>query len=193
MSAPPPLPPGASRSDQMTDAFAQRRAAAPPSSGPPKQGMSGCAIAAIIGAVVLVLGVFVIAMLAAIALPAYQQYIAKSRVMEALTMARAHQVDVDAYREKSGVCPDNAAIGLADDEVFTLSGDNAAAPGQASLRIGEIESGHCGIELQFKNINVAVDDKTLLLESTDNGWTCTGGTLGAQYRTPQCRNFDPTP
>jgi type IV pilus assembly protein PilA len=178
MSAPPPLP---------STAHPQ-----PPPAPAPKSGMSGCAIAGIIGAVVAVIGVFVIAMLAAIALPAYQNYVIKSRIVQAWTMAQALQDDIDTHREQAGACPDNAAIGLADDEVFALGGDNPAKPAQASVLVGEIEGGHCAIELQFANVNVAVDGKTLLLESTENGWTCSGGTLDAKYRTGSCLNFNPS-
>jgi type IV pilus assembly protein PilA len=181
MSAPPPMPPTASAH------------APPPPARAPKQGMSGCAIAAIIGAVVVVLGIVVAGILAAIALPAYQQYVTKSHVAQALQMAQELQDDVDAHREQSGACPDNAAIGLADDEAFTLSGGSAATPGQASVLVGEIEGGHCGIELQFANVNAAVDGKTLLLESTDNGWVCDGGTLDAKYRTGSCRRSNASP
>ena len=179
MSAPPPIPPSAQ--------------AQPPLAAPPKRGMSGCAIAGIIGAVVAVMGVFVVGILAAIAIPAYQDYVIKSRVVQARTMAQALQGDIDTHREQAGACPDNAAIGLADDEVFALGGDNAAKPAQASVLVGEIEGGHCAIELQFANVNAAVDGKTLLLESTQNGWTCSGGTLDAKYRTGSCLNFNSTP
>jgi type IV pilus assembly protein PilA len=179
MSVPPPIPPSAP--------------AQPPLAAPPKRGMSGCAIAGIIGAVVLVLGVFVVGILAAIAIPAYQDYVVKSRVVQAWTMAQALQDDIDTHREQAGACPDNAAIGLAEDEAFALGGDNAAKPAQASVLVGEIEGGHCAIELQFANVNAAVDGKTLLLESTPNGWTCSGGTLQAKYRTGSCLNFNPTP
>lgn len=179
MSVPPPMP-----------STAQPHAQPPP----PKRGMSGCAIAAIIGAVVVVLGIFVIAILAAIAIPAYQDYVVKSHVVQAWHMAQPLQDDVDAHREQSGACPDNAAIGLADDEALTLAGNgSAAAPPRALVRVGEIEGGHCGIELQFADVNVAVDGKTLLLESTDNGWTCDGGTLDAKYRTGSCRSINSSP
>ncbi|NOT87927.1 MAG: hypothetical protein HOP03_07080 [Lysobacter sp.] len=179
MSAPPPLPPSVH--------------AQPPLAPPPKRGLSGCAIAGIIGAVVAVMGVFVIALLAAIAIPAYQDYVIKSRVVQAWQMAQALQDDIETHREQAGACPDNAAIGLVDDEVFSLGGDNPAKPAQASVLVGEIEGGHCAIELQFANVNAVVDGKTLLLESTENGWTCSGGTLDAKYRTGSCLDFNSTP
>lgn len=153
--------------------------------------MPGCAIAGIITAVVV--GVCLVAMLAAIVLPAYQEYVIRSQVASALNQARVHQADVDIHRGQSGACPDNAAIGLAEDETLILGGESANTPAQASILVGEVEGGHCAIELQFANTNPQVDDKTLLLESTDSGWTCTGGTLDARFRTAQCREIAVAP
>jgi type IV pilus assembly protein PilA len=173
MSAPPPIPPTAN--------------AQPPAVPAPKQGMSGCAIAAIIGAVAVVLGVFVIAMLAAIAIPAYQSYLTKSRVVQGYQMALQFQGAVDEHREQTGACPDNAAIGLEDGEVFELGNNpDTATTAQAMMTVGALDSGNCGIEIAFANVSPEVDGKTQLLESAANGWTCDGGTLDAQYRTKQC-------
>lgn len=156
--------------------------------------MPGCAIAAIIGAVVMVFGVVVVAMLAAIALPAYQDYLAKSRVVQAYTMAQSFQGAVDEQREQSGTCPDNAALSLADDETLELgdgTGDRAA---QAAIVAGVLDNGNCAIEITFANVNAVVDGKTLLLESTGTGWQCHEGTLDAKYRPGQCRTSNlPSP
>ena len=148
--------------------------------------MSGCAIAAIIGAVVGVLGVFVIAMLAAIAFPTYQSYVTKSRVVQGYRMVREFQDAIDEYREQSGACPDNAAIGLQDGEAFELGDNRDAHSAQAIIAVGALDSGNCGVEMRFANVDPGVDGKTQLLESTGNGWTCDGGTLDARYRASQC-------
>lgn len=186
MSIPPPLPPGQSRSEQMVAAFADR-GALPPSAPPPKQGLSGCAIAAIIGSVLLVFGVFLAAMLAAIAFPAYNDYLLRSKIATAEYYARGLQDSIDVHRDGSGACPDNAAIGLADDEVFALHADGSA-PAQAAVQVGENADGRCAIALTFANLNPAIDGKTMLFESGDNGWDCSGGTLESKYRSPRCRS-----
>lgn len=159
--------------------------------------MSGCAIAAIIAAALVLPGIAVIGILAAIAVPAYQDYIVKSRVLTAYHMTQELQHTVGEQIEQSGVCPDNAAVGFADDAVFTLG--NSDAQGQASVQVGETSGGHCGILLQFANVNPNVDGKTLVLEVSDQRWTCYGGTLDGKYRPAQCRasdiltQTDPTP
>jgi type IV pilus assembly protein PilA len=192
MNTPPPIPPEPSRGDAFVDAFAQREQAPPPSGPPPKQGMSGCAIAAIIAAVVGVLGIFVIGILAAIAIPAYQDYVARARVQQAYVQAQSLQTQVDDRHEADGVCPDNAAFGLEDPARIALVGDGGRQAA-ALLRVGEFEGGHCGIELVFEGVGPQVDGKTWLFESTPDGWTCDGGTLPPKYRSPQCRGDATTP
>lgn len=188
MSIPPPLPPGQSRSDRMADAFAHR--GAPPSAPPRKPGMSGCAIVAIIGAVVLVFGVFIAGILAAIAIPAYNDYLLRSKVTAAETYAGGLQGAIDLHRQDAGECPDNAAIGLSDPDVLELGRDSADLPEHVSLTIGESGAGRCAIELTFANVDPQLDGKTALFESGDGGWDCSGGTLPAKYRSPRCRAGD---
>lgn len=76
-------------------------------------GMPGWAIA------VAVIGIFVfvvspVAILAAIAVPAYQNYLVRTQVAEGQALADGAKVAVDAYIAKHGTVPvDNAAAGLA--------------------------------------------------------------------------------
>lgn len=167
MSTPPQFPPGP----------------APVMQPPPKK-MSGCAIAAIIGAVLAVVSIPVIAILAAIALPAYQQYVVRSQLMQAQVRAEALRSDIDRHREANGACPDNAALGLDANETHAL---DASGTRHADMRLGETESGHCAITLAFRGTVGRADGTTLVLESSDGGWTCTGGTLPNELRSPRCR------
>lgn len=193
MSAPPPLPPGLQRSEQIVDAFAHRGDARLPPR-PPKQGMSGCAIAAIIAAVAGVVGIFVIGILAAIAVPAYQDYLVRSRTQEAFQVARTLQPRVDEERARSGNCPGNLEIGYGRSAVFELGGEEGAAKGShMRLSAGAADNGDCAFELRFQNIAAPVDGKTLVFRSGDDGWSCLEGTLDDRYRPMQCRSTDTTP
>lgn len=190
MNAPPPLPPAASRSDQIVDAFAQRDRE-PPAAPPPKSGMSGCAIAAIIGAVALVIGVFLIGILAAIAVPAYQQYLDRARVQEAYARASSLQPDIETHLAQHGSCPGNVEIGYAEDEILALGGTEGRADGShAELNVGALDDGRCAIELRFRNVSPVIDDKTLVLQAGEGEWTCFGGTLGQEQRPMPCRTHD---
>ena len=167
MSTPPQIPPGP-----------------PPATQPPPKKMSGCAIAAIIGAVLAAVSIPVIAILAAIAVPAYQQYVVRSQIMQAQIRAEAMQSSVDRYREANGACPDNAALGLDANETHAL---DASGTRLADMRLGATESGHCAITLSFRGTVAKADGTTLVMESNGGEWTCTGGTLPSELRSPRCR------
>lgn len=168
MSTPPQFPPGPPPAVQP----------------PPKKKMSGCAIAAIVGVVVAFFGIFLLGILAAIALPAYQQYVVRSQIMTAQVRAESLQTNIDRYREANGACPDNLAVGLADNESHSL---DASGSRHADMRLGETATGRCAITLNFRGAMGRADGATLVLESGDGGWTCTGGTLPDELRSPRCR------
>lgn len=187
MSVPPPLPPGQSRSDQMADAFAHR--GTPPSAPPPRQGMSGCAIAVIIGGAVLFFGVFIAGILAAIAIPAYNDYLLRSKVASAEVYVRDLQGSIELHRLDTGECPDdNAAMGLDDPDVFELGSNGADLTGQGVVRVEKMPTGQCVIELTFAKVDPQVDGKTMVFVSGENGWDCRSGTVPSKYRSPQCRS-----
>jgi len=63
----------------------------------------------------LMLVVAIIGILAAVALPAYQDYTVRAKVAEGLDLGRAAALNVTAYHDRWGVLPrDNAAAGLPD-------------------------------------------------------------------------------
>lgn len=168
MSTPPGIPPGPQ----------------PATHQPPPKKMSGCAIAAIIGAVVGFFGIVVIGILAAIAVPAYQQYLTRSQILQAQVRAEALQTNIDRYREANGSCPDNAALGLEENETQAL---DASGTRHADMRLGETEPGRCAITLSFRGAMGKADATTLVLESDNGEWTCTGGTLPTEMRSPRCK------
>ena len=86
-------------------------AAATPTVTPPRPGLSGCVIALLIGvAAVFVLGM--VGILAAIALPAYNDYTLRAQSSEAIAQAQALRPQVSAFIDAHGRCPGN------DDEGF---------------------------------------------------------------------------
>lgn len=180
MSAPPPLPPGTPYSV--------------PASASLKTGMSGCAIAAIVIAVAGVIGVVVIGILAAIAVPAYQDYLVRARIQEAFQVARTLQLRIDEERVRSGTCPGNLEIGYGRSAVFELGGEAGAAKGShMRLSAGTADDGDCAFELRFQNIATGVDGRTLVFRSGEDGWRCLEGTLEDRYRPMPCRSTDTTP
>ncbi len=191
MSAPPPLPPRPSHSDQLADAFAHSQNAPPPAPVP-KQGMPGCGIAAIIGAVVVVLCLFIAGIYIVNAVRDEQQAQAEStriKISKGLAGLELLKATVDDYVSRNRACPSNLALKMPKDATFAFSNDGSLP---ASLRVGALSNGHCVIELRFASLEPAVEG-TLVLESTENGWACSGGTLDAKFRPAQCRSSELSP
>ena len=65
--------------------------------------MSGCAIVAIVGAAMAVLAIPAIGILAAIALPAYQDYVTRSKVQVGYIRAQALETEIKELRERHHV------------------------------------------------------------------------------------------
>jgi type IV pilus assembly protein PilA len=149
--------------------------------------MSGCAIALIIGAVVGVFGIFVIGILAAIAIPQYQEYVVRSKVVAAYATVQGLQPQVDAWREANEACPGNADVGQAEDASLPLSA-SGEAKGLARLTVGSLDSNECAIELRFEGMGPAVDGKTLVAVSDGTRWRCDAGTLDTRYLPMPCRD-----
>lgn len=170
---PPPLPPPP----------AQPTATAPSTTAPPpRKGLSGCAIAAIVAAVAGVFLMILLGILAAIALPAYQQYVLRSKTAGAVELMRAHEDAIAGFHAREGRCPVNG------DEGFGAPESYADKP-LGALRIGRFDDGHCGMEGQVEAAGEAeIDGKAIWLdydESTGN-WHCSSE-IDDRYLPSQCR------
>ena len=130
----------------------------------------------------LMIVVAIIAILAAIALPAYQDYLARSQVAESLSLSRGAQLAVAEYYSENGTAPaDNADAGL-------------AAPGSikgtyvSSVTVGN-EDGRITI-LFGSDASSKISGESLVMElTTQEGsltWDCGG--LDAKYLPSACRD-----
>ncbi len=152
---------------------------------PPKRGLSGCAIAAIIGVGACVVMIPVVGILAAIAIPQYQEYVVRTKVMEGIHGARAVLPSIEQHKDQAGACPDNTAIGVGDGR------DGRFGRYVTAVTLGtsaEAPEGACQIELRFDALGPANEAaSTLIYRQSTDGWDCTGGTLLERYRPNECR------
>jgi type IV pilus assembly protein PilA len=163
---PPPLPP---------------RQTVPPQhvAAPPKSGMSGCLIAVIVAAV---LAVPVAGILAAIALPAYNDYTLRAKVALALPVAEPLKPVVVEHLSRQQACPSN------DDAGFGAPASYASGT-VASISLGQFESDLCGMELILAVPGkAALDGKAVWLEydPSDSSWQCSSE-IDDKYLPIQCR------
>jgi type IV pilus assembly protein PilA len=156
---------------------------------PKKQRMSGCLIALIICAA---LAVPVVGILAAIAIPAYNDYVQRAKVMEVIAGATSLEHAIAAHVAGENACPDNDSASIA-----TPLQQLRQNPRVAAVRVGTLEGGHCAFEVTLQAIGTKTNGATVLFEASDEAaqsWTCNGGTLSDRYRPQQCRtNPNATP
>ena len=137
----------------------------------------------------LMIVVAIIAILAAIAIPAYQDYVIRSQVTEGSSLAEGSKTAVAEYYSNIGRFPStNASAGV-------------AAPGSilgsyvSSVTIGLGAPGKIAVNYGGPKANIAIPIGTLLVFSPIGGggstiWNCTssaGSTVNVKYRPTICR------
>ncbi|MEQ1272543.1 pilin [Acinetobacter ursingii] len=127
----------------------------------------------------LMIVVAIIGILAAIAIPAYQNYTKRSHVSEGLSLAGGAKAAVTEYYSSKGEWPtNNAAAGIA-----SASSINGNAVRSVSVNASQITITY----------NTKVDaGKTLILQGASGAggvtWSCTTGNLDSKLRPSNCRS-----
>jgi len=162
-----------------------REPAAPPRpsyprpAAPPPKKTSGCLI---IGLVVAGVCVVVFAILAAIAIPAYQGYIDRARLVNAVSTLSPLKTQVAVFAQENNRCPVNGDDGF-------LSSDAYANDGVSAVRIGRFGEGKCGVEIEFSMPGKRALDGKMLWYEYDierQEWTCSSD-ADSEYMPAQCR------
>ncbi|MBH3432475.1 pilin [Pseudomonas citronellolis] len=127
----------------------------------------------------LMIVVAIIGILAAIALPAYQDYTKRSHVTEGLSLAAGAKTAVTEFYASKGEWPSsNASAGIA---LATSITGNA---------VRQVEVDESLITITYNTKVSAGSTLELQGKASDGGtvtWSCTGGTLDAKYRPSNCR------
>ena len=127
----------------------------------------------------LMIVVAIIGILAAIAIPAYQNYTKRSHVSEGLSLAGGAKAAVTEFFSSQGTWPTANA--------------NAGLPTAVSIKGNAVRSvGVSGSTITIIYTTKVASGATLILQgaSTSGGvtWPCTGGSLKAELRPSNCRS-----
>lgn len=138
----------------------------------------------------LMIVVAIIGILAAVAIPAYQDYIARSQVAEAVTLLGGAKTPIAEYVSDKGQMP------AVTEAVSTTSGKytaSIAASPSAGTTIGTGSSITLMATMLTSGVSGAIAGRTVAMVSTDGArtWTCTSsGTttpLDSKYLPAACR------
>ncbi|MFA7553685.1 MAG: pilin [Spongiibacteraceae bacterium] len=131
----------------------------------------------------LMIVIAIIGILAATALPAYQDYTVRAKVAEVIGVAAAAKTSVSEYYVTMGEMASTAATAgvNTDADQSTYVGTIAYAPASTSAAT-----------LTYTLSNLGTPDGTTIIfrgTGTDNGisWICTEGTAASKYRPANCR------
>ncbi len=132
----------------------------------------------------LMIVVAIIGILAAVAIPAYQDYTVRARVTEGLSLASAAKTGVSEFFASKGALPStNASVGLP--LAASITGNAVRSVGIGGVGI---------ITVTFSGTNMPGDAANSTLTLTPDttagrvGWSCTGGDLLSKYRPSSCRD-----
>ena len=135
----------------------------------------------------LMIVVAIIGILAAVAIPAYQDYIARSQMSEAVSLTGSGKTPFAEFFADKGVWPSNATDVMGNvagkyTNNITISAQDPTAPGSLTLEA----------TMRATGVNTNIVSKTLFLSTGDGGknWTCvSGGTspVDPKYLPAACR------
>ena len=144
----------------------------------------------------LMIVVAIIAILAAIAISQYQEYVAKAQVSEAFTIADGMRTKVVEYYVQTADCPSNASANLAGIPTPMSIAGKYVASGQTAGPSGNPD-GACTFTLTFRNAGsvsgaIAGRKVVFILTGVQSGparWLCDPATtVSAKYLPRVCTN-----
>lgn len=130
----------------------------------------------------LMIVVTIIGILVAIAIPAYQDYLARTQTAEAVELLSGGKVPLSEFHNNNGIWPSSAAsvmgsvAGRYVASVSITGGAGSSAPLQLTAT------------MKSTGVNSGIAGKTLIMTSLDGStWTCSGGSIGTRYLPSSCR------
>ncbi|HGH6213372.1 TPA: pilin [Neisseria meningitidis] len=134
----------------------------------------------------LMIVIAIVGILAAVALPAYQDYTARAQMSEALTLAEGQKSAVVEYYSDNGTFPNsNTSAGIA-------ASNEIKGKYVASVKVeGNASVASITATMNSSNVNKDIKGKTLVLVSKQNSgsfsWECKKGSVDEKFLPSACR------
>lgn len=155
--------------------------AAPALPATPAPKSNGCLIAAAIVVGGGLLLIVVLGIVAAIALPAYQDYVNRSKLAIVRIEGQAAKIAVEQFRANTDRCPRDAAeLGLS----------APSTPGLEALEVGALDDGRCAVELTLGRLGTndsAAGGRLLMAREADGTWSCSAEGIPGKLLPNDCR------
>jgi type IV pilus assembly protein PilA len=130
----------------------------------------------------LMIVVAIIGILAAVALPAYQDYTVRAKVTEVILAASGGKLAVAEAAQVSGAMPETASLVLASQVTAMVSG---VAYAKSTASIGTITATASTKESAISGSTIVLTG-TLASAGGTVDWVC-GGSIAAKYRPASCK------
>ena len=129
----------------------------------------------------LMIVVAIIGILAAVAIPSYQDYTAREQVTEAVSLTSAFKTGLAEFYADSGTYPSN----------LTAIGTTTSGKYVASMVVTSNAGGAVTVTATMgTSVNPGVSGSTLELSSADSlQWDCSGGDILPKYRPTTCKQY----
>lgn len=139
----------------------------------------------------LMIVVAIIAILAAIAISQYQDYVAKAQLSEAFSIADGLKTKVSEIYTQTAACPANSAVGTGIPAAASITGKYVSQTVTGGVANGD---GGCTLTMTFKAVGsvapgLAGRDIVFTLAGVDSGparWDCST-VIDAKYLPATCR------
>jgi type IV pilus assembly protein PilA len=126
----------------------------------------------------LMIVVAIIGILAAVAIPSYQDYTARAQVTEAVSLTAAFKTSLAEFYADSGTYPTN----------LTAIGTTTSGKYVASMVVSSSGGAVTVLATMATGVNPGIKGSTLELSSADSlQWACNGGNIVAKYRPTTCK------
>ena len=132
----------------------------------------------------LMIVVAIIGILAAVAIPAYTDYIARAQMTEGVELMGGTKTPLAEYFADKGSWPTFASV------VGTTSGKYVSAlSGAATAATGQTYTVTVTMKNSASGVSSGLSAATATLVTTDGGkkWTCAAGTVSAKYLPGACK------